>query len=893
MGKMNPNSPQQNDESPFLAWGAGLGELTGKQIGRYLVGERIGSGGAATVYQAFDQVQGSTVALKVLLPSADEKSLSRFQREATTAGGLRHPNIVRVLQVGVAPRGEVAYIAMELIEGESLADLLGRVGTLSEGDAATLLAPIARALDFAHKRGIVHRDVKPSNILLRPVRRETPGAVQVEALGYPVIPLLTDFGIARSLDAPELTTAGRTVGTPAYMAPEQASGSREIDGRADIYALGTVLYRALVGRLPFNGSATQILHAHVYEALMIDSSVLARLQPEMVAVLRRSLAKSPADRYPTAGPMADVLQRVAELDLANAATDTHQDVTATMAVPTVRSQGPRTNNPLVTRREEAPVTPPTGAAVLVPGVAGNGPPDAPTDAYAPDDEGGESRRPIWIWASAAALLVLAVGLVYGIVTWSNRGGDGGVDGDVSIVPTGLPPSVTPSSTPGGPTPTGDSALFPLQTISATATIPTATSTPVPLSTPLPTFALPATSTNTPVLVQLTWTPSITPTPTETPTETPTWFATEFPTNTPSWTPLPIFTDAPPTNTPTWTPIPTDTPSPTLAPATATPTWTTEPATATPEPSDTPTRTPTRTPTETPTETPAETPTEPATETPTEMPTETPEQEPTETPTEDGGEQPDDEVTETPTTESTTEPTTEPEDDETPAQTPDGATTGTPSGTPSATQQPSVTGTPTITATVTGTITATVTGTITTTLTLTPEPPTDGTPTGEASDEETPEPQARAPLPPDCSIAIDPIIEAWLLAQDPAEVEGYECAALPAESNIAEVLPFERGYMASLAGEEGIVVYDENEVWEIHNPDDELGDHAPDPDDAPEGLFAPQGVWREVWRQPLVFDSIGWALESAAQGFDVTQQRFPEGLLVVDPATGEVFKIPIP
>jgi serine/threonine protein kinase len=122
-----------------------------------------------------------------------------------------------------------------------------------------------------------------------------------------VVPLLSDFGIARALDAPELTNMGRTVGTPAYMAPEQCAGSREVDGRADVYALGAVLYRCVAGRLPFTGTTTQILHAHVYEPLTIEDGILRQLSPLLVEVLQRSLAKHPEDRYTTAAEMADAL----------------------------------------------------------------------------------------------------------------------------------------------------------------------------------------------------------------------------------------------------------------------------------------------------------------------------------------------------------------------------------------------------------------------------------------------------------------------------------------------------------------------------------------------------------------------------------------------------------
>ncbi|MFN3982632.1 MAG: serine/threonine-protein kinase [Caldilinea sp.] len=303
MDTLGGSAEREGDVAP----GVGLTNLTGKQIGRYLIGQQLGSGGVATVYRAYDQVQGQTVALKLLLPGADDKAYTRFRNEAMTAGSLRHPHIVRILQIGTAPHGEVAYIAMELVEGESLADLLRQRGRLRPEESANLLEPIARALAVAHRHNVVHRDVKPGNILLRPVSPGAPNSVQLEALEHPVVPLLTDFGIARALDAPELTNMGRTVGTPAYMAPEQCAGSREIDGRADIYALGAVLYRCVAGRLPFTGTTTQILHAHVYEPLTIDENTYRQLSPLMVEVFQRSLAKRPEDRYATADELADAL----------------------------------------------------------------------------------------------------------------------------------------------------------------------------------------------------------------------------------------------------------------------------------------------------------------------------------------------------------------------------------------------------------------------------------------------------------------------------------------------------------------------------------------------------------------------------------------------------------
>ena len=313
--------------------------LTGRQIGRYLVGERLGSGGAASVYQAYDQIQERTVALKILSPGAEDAVRSRFQQEARTVASLRHPHIIQTLQVGDSTDNGTAYIAMELADGDSLAQLLKRRGRLSVSESCNLLAPIARALDYAHQQEIVHRDVKPSNILLRPFNPGSFGSAPPDAdsasalyeaeqlligaqsseeyqsdhatVELPVAPLLSDFGIARALDMPELTNEGRTIGTPAYMAPEQCASSREVTGRADIYALGAVLYRCLVGRPPFTGTTTQILHSHVYASLLLPDDLLASLPPDLVEVLRRSLAKNPDDRYTDAREMADDLTAIA------------------------------------------------------------------------------------------------------------------------------------------------------------------------------------------------------------------------------------------------------------------------------------------------------------------------------------------------------------------------------------------------------------------------------------------------------------------------------------------------------------------------------------------------------------------------------------------------------
>jgi serine/threonine-protein kinase len=281
------------------------GTLIGRIVGDYRVEARIGGGAMASVYRGVALHSGAPVALKILLADADDTVRERFRLEAHMVSTLDHPHIVHTLDVSPTTGDDgLTFIAMELVEGQSLGDLLDHVHTLNVADSCALLAPIARALTYAHSRNVVHRDVKPSNILLRKVAPGTAHALRLTVLDDPVVPLLSDFGIARALDAPDLTSAGRTIGTPAYMSPEQCAGSREIDGRADIYALGAVLYRCLIGRSPYTGTTTQILYAHVYDPLTIPDNALRLLSPLMVEILRRSMAKDPNDRYRVAGELA-------------------------------------------------------------------------------------------------------------------------------------------------------------------------------------------------------------------------------------------------------------------------------------------------------------------------------------------------------------------------------------------------------------------------------------------------------------------------------------------------------------------------------------------------------------------------------------------------------------
>lgn len=310
------------------AMDASRGLLTGCQLGRYRLEARLGGGVTAAVYRAVDVETLQAVAVKVLLPDADATMRERFRQEARTHRRLVHPHIVPVLEEGYETTERIAYLVMALVEGPGLNEVLEVHERLAVRDAAAILAPIARALAYAHLQGVVHRDVKPANILLQPVDANTPGAVLVDALGGYFIPLLSDFGIARALDSPELTGVGRTIGTPLYMSPEQCADSHEIDGRSDLYSLGAILYRCLVGRPPFTGSTTQILHAHVYEALTIPESVLTTTSPSAVEILRRCLAKHPAERYSSGRALADALEALCQVP--PALEPTPVEVTATM-----------------------------------------------------------------------------------------------------------------------------------------------------------------------------------------------------------------------------------------------------------------------------------------------------------------------------------------------------------------------------------------------------------------------------------------------------------------------------------------------------------------------------------------------------------------------------------
>ena len=279
--------------------------MTGQEpphrLGKYEIIEEIGRGGFAVVYRARDTGLDRIVALKVLAPHLtwDPAFAQRFRREAQATARLRHPHIVTIHDVG--QDGEQLYIAMEYLPGPTLAQLLEAEGALPLERALPILEQTADALDYAHEQGVIHRDVKPSNVMVEVGRR---GDVQAT---------LTDFGLVKAMETSEaLTSVGTILGSPEYMAPEQADPDRrdEIGPATDRYALGVVAYHMLTGRVPFPGSTPATLHSHLYEPPPDPLSIHDGLPTGVALVLTKALSKALVERYPSAMAMAEALRQV-------------------------------------------------------------------------------------------------------------------------------------------------------------------------------------------------------------------------------------------------------------------------------------------------------------------------------------------------------------------------------------------------------------------------------------------------------------------------------------------------------------------------------------------------------------------------------------------------------
>jgi eukaryotic-like serine/threonine-protein kinase len=262
--------------------------------GRYEIESVLGQGGMAKVFRGTDNVLGRTVAIKVLSPqfTDDAQFVARFRREAQAAAALNHPNIVGVFDTG--SQGDVHFIVMEYVEGRSLRDVIRSEGPLLPQRAAEIADSVARALETAHEAGMVHRDIKPGNIMLTP-----DGEVKV-----------MDFGIARTSTGDTLTQTAAVLGTASYLSPEQAQG-QPVDPRSDLYSLGCVLYEMVTGRPPFTGdSPVAIAYKHVRDDPAAPSRINPDVPADLEAVILKSMAKNPANRYQSAAELRQDLGRL-------------------------------------------------------------------------------------------------------------------------------------------------------------------------------------------------------------------------------------------------------------------------------------------------------------------------------------------------------------------------------------------------------------------------------------------------------------------------------------------------------------------------------------------------------------------------------------------------------
>ncbi len=376
----------------------------GTLSGRYETSERLGSGGMSNVYKATDRILERTVAVKILAEhlSDDERFVARFRREALAVAKLIHPNIVQVYDTGIDDGRH--YIVMEYVEGRSGAQILQRHGPVDPGNAAEIGIQACAGLDYAHRRGIIHRDVKPGNLMV--VGGPVGGAAEMTVK-------LTDFGIARAIEQTRITQVGSVVGTAAYLAPEQVRGE-EATPATDVYALGVVLYQFLTGRLPYEGSSlAELAVRQQNEKPLPPSAYESEVAEPLGAAVLRALEGDPNRRYASAEELATGLRLGLEgedvtlpLDGGTAATGVlGGETAATRHLDRTRQTEYRPARPSPTRRPEPRVSPA---------------PAPPRQAAAPPRKRSAFSRFVRFVLAAVALVLVAGAVATAVILTTDR-----------------------------------------------------------------------------------------------------------------------------------------------------------------------------------------------------------------------------------------------------------------------------------------------------------------------------------------------------------------------------------------------------------------------------------------------------------------------------------------
>lgn len=447
-----------------------MADLVGKVLGPYKLEQQLGRGGMATVYRAYQESVRRYVAIKVMSQdiASDPGFVERFTREAQLIAALQHPHILPVIDYGQAEG--IHYLVMNYISGGSLDDLM-RKNQLSYDRVSDLLGQISSALDYAHKKGVIHRDFKPNNVLL-----------DGEGNAY-----LTDFGIARlTTGESRLTVTGTVMGTPAYMSPEQGTG-KTVDARADLYSLGVVLYEMICGRLPFSGETpASLIFQHAFQPPPPPTQFRADVPPAVVAVLIRAMAKNPDDRYQSGMELSRAFDEALRSKFEPAAA---RPVDENTIIGTPPRGSAATGTPPGTQLEgtfigsPAPGTPAPGTIPPRPetGTPGQGwqtpgqrtPPPVPQ----PGAQQQPQRSPLPLIIGAIAVIALIAGIGGGALVINGRNQQATNDEFTKVAVLALSATKTPTSTP--------------------------TETPLPTSTPTNPATATPNATDTAVAIRLT------------------------------------------------------------------------------------------------------------------------------------------------------------------------------------------------------------------------------------------------------------------------------------------------------------------------------------------------------------------------------------------------------